>query len=260
MISQQKQRKPRRTAGAESSRKVLSLLAYFEPARPAASIETLARSIRAPMSTAYRYVALLREFGFLMEVPEGRYALGPRALGMARAAQAALSYTELARPAMETLSHDTGETVFLLRRVGDHAICIGRCDAVNPVRIFLELGSAVPLHVGASPKLLLAHLPPRERDAYITRYIERDPALRRNRARLRAELEHMRAHGSGITIDEITPGVWACAAPILEHGKVIAALSVAGPAFRIGKAKRSAFEARVRNAARKISADIEQSL
>ena len=103
----------------------------------------------------------------------------------------------------------------------------------------------------------LMRQPPRERDAYIARYSERDPALRRNRARLRAELEHMRAHGSGITIDEITPGVWACAAPIVEHGKVVAALSVAGPAFRIGKAKRSAFEALVRNAAREVSAGIE---
>ena len=257
MISQHRLRKPRRTAGAESSRKVLSLLAYFEPARPAASIETLARSIGAPMSTAYRYVALLREFGFLMAAAGGKYALGPRALGMARTAQAALSYGELARPVMETLCHDTGETVFLLRRVGEHAICIGRCDPVNPVRIFLEIGSAVPLHVGASPKLLLAHLPARERDAYIARHIERDPALRRGRARLRAELEHMRSRGSGITIDEITPGVWACAAPVLDHGKVIAALSVAGPAFRIRKEQRSAFEAMVRKAARQASRIIE---
>ena len=253
MISQQRLRKLRRTAGAESSRKVLSLLAYFAPARPVASIETLARSIRAPMSTAYRYVSLLREFGFLMEATGGKYALGPRALGMARAAQAALSYSELARPLMETLAHDTGETVFLLRRVADHAICIGRCDPADPVRIFLEIGSAVPLHVGASPKMLLAHLPARERDAYIARVFDRDPALRRNRTRLRAELEHMRTHGSGITIDEITPGVWACAAPILEHARVIAALSVAGPAFRIGKAKRKSFESLVRDAAREVT-------
>jgi DNA-binding IclR family transcriptional regulator len=257
VVSQGKVRKPKRTAGAESSRKVLSLLAFFEGSRPAASIDTLARSIKAPMSTAYRYVALLREFGFLMDVPGGKYALGPRALGMARAAQAALGYPEIARPVMETLAHDTGETVFLLRRVGDHAICIARCDSLNPVRIFLEIGSAVPLHVGASPKMLLAHLPARERDAYIARFFDRDPALRRNRSRLRAELELMRTHGSGITIDEITPGVWACAAPLLEHGRVIATLSVAGPAFRIGKGKRSAFEAMVRTAARKVSAALD---
>src|SRR5215213_6100212 len=123
---------PRRTPGAESSRKVLSLLAYFEPSRPSASMETLAEAIKAPKSTAYRYVSLLREFGFLMEVHSGQYALGPRVLGMARTAQSAISYAELSRPLMEELSHDTGETVFLVRRVGDHAICIGRCDPVDP--------------------------------------------------------------------------------------------------------------------------------
>lgn len=250
-------RQPKRTPGAESSRKVLSLLAWFDASRPAASIETLARAIGAPKSTTYRYVSLLREFGFLMEAPGGKYSLGPRALGMARAAQAAVNHAELARPIMETLAHDTGETIFLVRRVGDNAICIARCDPVDPVRIFLEIGSAVPLHVGASPKILLAHLPARERETYFARVLDRDPTLRRSRNRLSAELDRMLKQGSGITIDEITPGVWACAAPVLEDGKVVGALSVAGPAFRIRKGQRTAYEAMVRNAARKVSAAID---
>jgi DNA-binding IclR family transcriptional regulator len=246
----------KRTPGVESPRRVLSMLAWFDAARSAASIETLAHAIAAPKSTAYRYVSLLREFGFLMEAPGGKYALGPRALGMARAAQAAVNYAEIARPALETLSHETGETAFLLRRVGDHAICVARCDPVNPVRIFLEIGSAVPLHVGASPKMLLAHLPARERDAYLARASHSNPALRKNRARLRAELERMRLDGIGITIDEITPGVWACAAPVLEHGKAIAAVSMAGPVFRIDKARRRRFESMVKAAADEVSATI----
>jgi DNA-binding IclR family transcriptional regulator len=249
-------RPPKPTPGVASPRKVLSVLAWFDASRPAASIDTLAHAIQAPKSTAYRYVSLLREFGFLAQAAGGKYALGPRALGMARAAQAAVSYAEIARPAMETLSHDTGETAFLVRRVGEHAICIGRCDPVNPVRIFLEIGSAVPLHVGASPKMLLAHLPARERDAYLAHASQSNPALRKNRPRLLAELEQMRLHGTGITIDEITPGVWACAAPVLEDGKVIAAISVAGPAFRIDKPRRAKFEAMVKTAAHEVSSKI----
>jgi len=249
---------PRRTPGAESSRKVLSVLAYFEPSRPSASIDTLARAINAPKSTAYRYVALLREFGLLMEVQGGQYALGPRALGMASAAQVAISYADVARPAMETLSRDTGETVFLLRRVGDHAVCIGRCDPVNPVRIFLEIGSAVPLHVGASPKLLLANAPPREREAYLERAAQSVVALRKGMKKLEAELERMRAQGFATTIDEITPGVWACAAPVIEGGKVIAALSVAGPVFRIDKVRGIAYEALVKAAAAEISEALQR--
>jgi DNA-binding IclR family transcriptional regulator len=162
---------------------------------------------------------------------------------------------------MEGLSHDTGETVFLLRRVGDHAICIGRCDPVSPVRLFLEIGSAVPLHVGASPKMLLAHLPERERDGYLARAAKSDAALRKGLARLREELDEMRRHGTAITVDEITPGVWACAAPILENGRPIAAVSVAGPVFRIDRARRLTFAAMVKGAAAGVSAKIgEQQL
>ena len=245
-------RKPRKTArrgprtrGAKSSGKVLSLLAYFDSSRPAATMGTLSRAINAPKSTAYRYVSLLREFGFLMEIEGGQYALGPRALGMARAAQAAINYADLARPVMERLSAETGETVFLLRRVGEHAICIGRADPPNPVRFFLELGTAVPLHEGASPKLLLAHLAPRERDAYLARHRVK---------KLGTTLGRIARAGVAITIDEITPGVWACAAPIRQDDKVIAAISVAGLGFRIDRARRNAFEALVRAAASEVSA------
>jgi DNA-binding IclR family transcriptional regulator len=249
-------RKPRnaarpatRTRGAKSSSKVLSLLAYFDASRPAATMGTLSRAINAPKSTAYRYVSLLREFGFVMEIEGGRYALGPRALGMARAAQAAIDYAGVARPVMERLSAETGETVFLLRRVSDHAICIGREDPPNPVRFFLELGTAVPLHEGASPKLLLAHLAPRERDAYLARHRSK---------KLLAGLARIAKAGLAITTDEITPGVWACAGPIRLDDKVIAAISVAGLAFRIDRARRVVFESLVRSAASEISAAIAE--
>lgn len=248
---------PHRTAGAESSRRVLRMLTYFQASRPLASIDTLAQAIGVPKSTAYRYVSLLREFGFLVEVEGGQYSLGPRVLAMAQAAQAAVNYVEIARPTMERLVQQTGETAFLLRRVGDHAICIGRCDPANPVRIFLEIGTAIPLHIGASPKLLLANLSVRERDSYLARAAKRDAKLETGLERLREELEHIRGRGVAITIDEITPGVWACGAPVQQSGKLAAALSIAGPAFRIDRAARITYEALVREAAGEVSAKLQ---
>jgi DNA-binding IclR family transcriptional regulator len=245
----------KRTLGAESSRKLLSLLVYFEPSRPFASIETLAQAIDVPKSTAYRYVSLLREFGFIAEAESGLYSLGPRALVIARAAQA-VNYLEVARPVMERLSHDTGETALLARRVGDHCIFIERTFPSDPVRLFVEIGTAHPLHIGASPKLLLAHLPPRERDGYLARASETDPALKTHLDKLVAELERIRKHGAAITIDEITPTILAVSAPILDAGKVVAALSIAGPSFRIDRPKRIAFEALVKQAAADISAQL----
>jgi DNA-binding IclR family transcriptional regulator len=135
----------------------------------------------------------------------------------------------------------------MLRRVNDHAICIGREDPPNPARFFLELGTAVPLHEGASPKLLLAHVPARERDLYLARH---------RMKKLAPDLDRMAKAGIAITTDEITPGVWACAAPIIQDRKVVATISVAGLAFRIRRARRVEFEALVRSAAAEISAQI----
>jgi DNA-binding IclR family transcriptional regulator len=73
---------------------------------------------------------------------------------------------------------------------------------------------------------------------------------------LRGQLDEMRSRGTAITIDHITPGVWACAAPIIDNDKVIAALSVAGPAFRIDKGRRSRFQATVKTAAAAISSNL----
>jgi DNA-binding IclR family transcriptional regulator len=64
--------------------------------------------------------------------------------------------------------------------------------------------------------------------------------------------------GSAITVDEITPGVWACAAAIVENDEVVAAMSVAGPALRIGRARQLSFQTKLRAAAASVSAVISE--
>jgi DNA-binding IclR family transcriptional regulator len=157
---------------------------------------------------------------------------------------------------MERLSHDTGETALLARRIGDHCIFIERTFPPNPVRLFLEIGTAIPLHIGASPKLLLAHLSPRERDGYLARTSNSDPELHAHREQLAEELECIKKDGVAITIDEITPSILAIAAPILDAAKVVAAISIAGPSFRIDRSKRIAFDALVKQAAQDICAQL----
>jgi DNA-binding IclR family transcriptional regulator len=177
-------------------------------------------------------------------VQSGRYALGPRALGMARRA-GRHNYADVARPAMEALSRNTGETVFLLRRVSDHAVCIGREDPPTPVRFFLKMGSAVPLHEGASPKLLLAHMPPRARDGYLARHRHAPAGVR------------TQADPAGrVHVDEITPGVWA--AVIVQNDEIVAPMPVAGLACRIGRGRQRSFEAKVRADAASVSAVISE--
>ena len=76
----------RRTTGTESSRKVLHTLLAFSEQRPTATAEDLAREVGVPLSSAYRYISLLREVGLIEEGRERTYHLSARIIPLARVA------------------------------------------------------------------------------------------------------------------------------------------------------------------------------
>jgi DNA-binding IclR family transcriptional regulator len=251
---------PNRTRGTESSRKVLSILSYFEPSRPLATVDTLARAARVPKSTAYRYISILRETGFITDDGRGGYHIAPRIFRLAGAARAALSFIDIAKPGMDKLAAATGETVILVRRVADSAVCIARAESEHPVRLSFEVGAAFPLHAGASSKVLLAHLSERERRTYLARAAGGDPGMEERLERLEQELGTIRTSGIGFSNAEITPDVWAVAAPVVHGQRVIASISVAGPTFRLRGSACASAEALTRSIAQEISAELDRLL
>jgi hypothetical protein len=145
----------KRIRGTASSRKVLQVLTSFTPDRPIATVDAIAKGVKVPLSTAYRYIALLREVGLVTDDGRGGYHLSPRMVELARASRAAFSFIDVALPVMEKLRDASGESVILVRRVGEAAICIERAESAQRVRLSFEVGASYPLHRGASPKLLL---------------------------------------------------------------------------------------------------------
>lgn len=244
----------RKTHGASSSRKVLGILGYFEPRRPVASIDELANAVDVPKSTAYRYVSVLREMGFVADNGRGGYHLAPRVINMAAAARAAISYADIARPVMHQLSEETGETVLLLQRMGDNVVCIARAEPMQAIRLSYDVGTSFPLHRGAAPgKLLLAFMEARERNAYLARATRADPSLASKLKAFERELLQIRSSEVAVALNEIIPDVYGLAAPIFEQGDVIAALTVAGPSFRLQGSVRERIETLLRKAASRLS-------
>jgi DNA-binding IclR family transcriptional regulator len=251
-----KKEAPAPRSGAESSRKVLGILLSFTPERPVASVETLAQEAGVPMSSAYRYVSLLREMGLLAE-RGSQFCLSARVANLARAARAAqMPIEEVARPILLRLRDETGETVLLMTRLGDNAVCLDRAESSDPIRLSFDVGSTFPLHRGAGPKALLAGLPPASRAAFLDRAAASDPALREGgRDALLKDLEAVHQRGYATSIAEITPQIWAAAAPVIsEDGKQVrAVLSVAGPSFRITAEAQGRLTAATRAAAADLS-------
>jgi DNA-binding IclR family transcriptional regulator len=242
-----------RAAADGSSRKVLRTLLAFSVERPRHSAESLAEHIKLPLSSTYRYLAILREAELIDEDGRGSFVLAPRVIGLAQAARSGTDLASIARPFMKRLAQDTGETVILIRRSGDRAICIERAESSSRIRLTFEVGTALPLHRGAAPKLLLAHLPDAECETTLDEAVARDPAFAQQRKAMMRELTIIREQGWAESRAEITPHVYAAAVGIVDATGVIAAISSVAPAFRTPRASQLKLREHLMEAAGEIS-------
>ena len=94
------------------------------------------------------------------------------------------------------------------------------------------VGLAVPLHCSASGKVLLAY---GAAEPQAEPFEARTGRTITSRSLLDAELGRVRERGFAVTDEELEPGLVAVAAPVFTGGlTAIAALSVSGPASRLG--------------------------
>lgn len=227
------------------------MLLAFGPQRPRARVDELALAANVPLSSAYRYIGLLRSMGLVAETGDGAYQLTPRVMGLASAARLANGLHTLLRPVLEDLRETTGESALFLRRAGDHVVCTDLVESSHPVRLSFTPGHPMPLHAGAGAKLLLATLPREEQAAYLARHDQQIAGAQRQK--LSRELLSLARQGWSISEAEVDDGVWAAAAVVKDVGVLAGVLTVAGPAFRISSAQRDKILGSVRHAAGEIS-------
>lgn len=237
----------------ESARKALEVLLLYTQNRPQLTVAEMARDVEVPLSTVYRYVTILRDLGLLESAGRGSYRVGPRVLTLARAARAAAGALDaIARPIMRRLRDECGETVLLVRRVGEIAVCLDLVESEQAVRLSVEAGQTMRLHEGSAPRLLLSAMPPDERASYLLRLREAGEQLGSQLDE--RELERVSQSGWTESYEELSEGIWGMAAAIRDRGRIAAALGVAGPLYRLGAPQRQAIVAGTRAAADEISA------
>ena len=185
--------------------------------------DELGTLLDTPLSTVYRYLRTLTEFGFA-ERRDGVYVVGPRLHIEATATVSGEDLIRAADPVLQMLVEETGETAIISRRVGLQAVCLHQIESRQPLRISLEAGSASPLDVGAIGKVLLAFAP----DDIV------GAALGRNGLAVRADLREIVATGIARTEHELVSDSVMMAVPIMREDGIIAALGIVGPEPRCG--------------------------
>jgi DNA-binding IclR family transcriptional regulator len=202
--------------------------------RPA-PLHAISDAIDAPKSTALNILRTLAGKGLLAVGEAKTYTLGPRLAELAGRAHAYTDIRALARPHLEHLARRTGEAVFLSIVDGDEIVYIDAVESTHPIRYAADVGSRRPLHCTSAGKVALALSPADVVERYIAKGLARYTAATiTDPARLRAQLRRIRARGYGDARGERVPSLFGVAGPVVDpSGQLVAAVTVAGPAFRI---------------------------
>lgn len=220
----------------------------------------LASRLGVPRSSLYRLLRVMEELDLVEPAAQrGTYRLGMALLRLGSRVADTFDLRRIALPSMEALHDATGETVYLCVRRGMEAVCIERLAGRRVQTLALSLGGALPLHVGAASTVLLAY----ESRDFWSDYLSAGALVmpvtgdRVEAAELVRRLEEIRLQGVSLSDGDVTMGIAAVGAPILNHrGEVEGALSVAGVRPAIIDVGGADLVADVRAAAARISREL----
>ncbi len=202
--------------------KAATLLAALEQGGPLA-LGGLAMATGLSRPTAHRLAVALEVHGLVRRDDDGRFALGLRLVGLGRAASDYLPLVEAARPALEALRDETGESVQLYVREGGERVCMASLESLHGLRTIVRVGAVLPLKRGSAGKVLRAEASTLDRG-----WIE--------------------------SVGEREAGVASVSAPVLDGaGAVRAAVGVSGPIERTTRSPGRHYGAAVVRAARAVS-------
>lgn len=216
---------------------LLRALAAREP--DGASTTDLATATALPRPTAHRLLVALRGEG-LVERDEatGAWHLGAECFLLGAAATSRHDITPLAREAVRRIARETAESAFFSVRRGDETVCLLREDGSFPIRSHvLHEGIRFPLGVATAGMVILAHLPEREREAYLAGCDLRATfGPHHDVAELRKRIAATRRVGYTVNPGLIVPGSWGLGAAVFDASRDPRwALSITGVESRFPK-------------------------
>lgn len=238
----------RRVAAVERALAVLDALAEGGEL----GTNEVARRTGINASTVSRLLATLAAARLVEHVPHsGRYRLGLRLLELGNAVLARLDLRAVARPHLEALARETGETATLSAPGDPDAVTVDFVQSPSSVQSVARVGRPSVAHATATGKVMLAFGGRELPAGPLRRFTERTIT---ERAALAREIEAVRERGWAQALEEREPDLNALAAPVRSaSGELAAILGVQGPASRFAGERMEAAVPALLERARAIS-------
>lgn len=218
----------------------------------------LVEKLHIPKSTVHRLIMVLERHGYLERSPiTERYHLGSKLVQLGMHALSRLDLGNTATPYLQRLVQQTGETSHLGVLRQGKIISLFHAQGTHAVRPLSTVGRLSPLHCTSLGKAILAFLPEEEAEEWISTidFKAHTPKTITRAGIFRAELKKVREAGYAMDNEEFEEGLKCMGAPIRDHvGRVVAAISVAMPSFRMKRDRMAELSRAVVKVAEDLSA------
>jgi len=195
-------------------------------------VQNLAERLDVHRTTAFRLLTDLEKGGLARRNDDGSYSVGYRLAGLARAASKQFDLRSLARGHLTSLSRDVGLAVHIAMINTSGAFYADKVEAGEMAPMYSDIGKPIRLTASAVGKVLLAHLPIRDRNRIVANSpVERyTPTTITSREQILEQLDLIVKRGWGTDNSEYE-SVKCLAVPVWDAaGRSRIAVSITAPA------------------------------
>jgi IclR family transcriptional regulator, acetate operon repressor len=220
------------SGGVQSVERVFELLEVITAAGGEMSLSELSAAADLPLPTIHRLLRTLVPPGYVRQLPNRNYALGPRLILLGEAA--GRQFGSSARPMLEGLVAQLGESANMAVLDGQQVVYIAQAQSSRSMRMFTEVGRRAPTHNTGVGKAILATLPDEQVRSIVTAAGMPTPTQKSlgTPEELFADLERIRERGYAIDDEEQEIGV-RCFSMAVPGAPTPTAISVSGPVSRV---------------------------
>lgn len=245
--------------------KLFKILNLFFEENVELNVGEISEKLGFNRTSTFRIISNLEAEGYLeRDLRTSKYRLGLKLSILGDRANPYLHLKRIARPFLEDLNQESGETVHLAVLNRNKAFYLDKIEGKKTIRVVVsQVGQDLPAHCSGVGKVLLAFLPEEESQKIAIQ--SKMPAFTKNTItswkELREELRSVRHSGFAMDREEVEYGLSCIAVPVFVYNpvkSVVAAISVSMPINRL-ELEKHVIKRMVKETAAKISEPLKDN-
>ena len=184
--------------------KAIHLIQCFTPQEPVQNVSTLCKKLQIPKSSVYRLLCTLQAENYVTSDSNGNYMLGMALLKPASVVLQSIDFRNIARPHLQKLADELGETIYLSSLNGSEIVYLDEIQKFKYMTFGSRLGSTTSAFYTAMGRLMLSQLNQEQFECLLVDHplVARTPKTITNPQELWKMLSSIAAHGYAFDDEE----------------------------------------------------------